>query len=130
MLWQKYVSGTVKAHMRKLSISFESKRPKCQERFLRQWFSLGEKIFAGQMVSVELRNGWRPPKSGRYRREWCRARIAMYVFTAYQILYLVKAANKIVCALMKCVVWEIHNQQIKNNSSYELWIVPWIKKMG
>ena len=43
--------------MRKLSISFESNRPKCQERFLRQWFSLGEKIFAGQMVSVELRNG-------------------------------------------------------------------------
>ena len=41
--------------MRTLSIPFESKRPNCQE-FLRQSVSLGEKIFARQMVSeVELR---------------------------------------------------------------------------
>ena len=57
-------------------------------------------------------------------------RIAICVFTMYQILYLVKAVNKIVYALMKCVVWEIHNEEIKNNLSCELWIVPWIKKMG
>ena len=47
-------------------------------------------------------------------------RIAICVFTMYQILYLVKAVNKIVYALMKCVVWEIYNEEIKNNLSCEL----------
>ena len=56
------------------------------------------------------------PNLGGIEENGAGQRIAMYVFTAYQILYLVKTANKIVCALMKCVVWEIHNEQIKNNS--------------